>query len=348
MKKFLLGTLLTLLLIPANLVLAQLAPPTIFDLVGEISVHGNKPEKLEKVIITMNEEMQGISEEGGKYEIFEFSENLIPHPPLTNNSARISFSKDGYKTITINIIKDGVTYYVNDKSNILKEDPKNKDTYRLDFAMAKDIRDLITGTALDDNGNPMKNVTVRANPIGGGKNQSAITNVIGGYTIRGIRGDHDYKVTFEHNAYQMVELPNLVTTTADATAPVSGTDVTFVEKSSSADMENDIEAITGFGCDDLMPKYLVGANCVDNKNLKGDASDVTNVIQKFGSKLTTLMGVIAVLMIIWNAFKIATAAGETEKIAEGNKRILWTVLGLAAAMFAYVVVKTVIILTYVQ
>ena len=57
---------------------------------------------------------------------------------------------------------------------------------------------------------------------------------------------------------------------------------------------------------------------------------------------------IAVVLIVWNAFTIVTAAGDTDKIGNGKKGIMWTILGLALTMFAYIIVKTVIMLTYTQ
>jgi len=41
-------------------------------------------------------------------------------------------------------------------------------------------------------------------------------------------------------------------------------------------MKQNMENITGFGCNDLMPRYLVGANCVENKTLKGDSTDLVD------------------------------------------------------------------------
>jgi len=40
--------------------------------------------------------------------------------------------------------------------------------------------------------------------------------------------------------------------------------------------------------------------------------------------------------------------GDSEQISQGKKCILWTVLGLSVIMFAYIIVKTVIVLTYTQ
>ena len=87
---------------------------------------------------------------------------------------------------------------------------------------------------------------------------------------------------------------------------------------------------------------------MENRKLQGDATDFALWIQKFGGKITAMIGMVAVVLIVWNAFNIVTAAGEMEQIEQGKKGILWTILGLALTMFAYVIVKTVIALTYTQ
>jgi len=43
------------------------------------------------------------------------------------------------------------------------------------------------------------------------------------------------------------------------------------------------------------------------------------LMQKFGSKITSLMGLMAVALIVYNAFIIVTALGDTEKISQEKK-----------------------------
>ena len=44
-------------------------------------------------------------------------------------------------------------------------------------------------------------------------------------------------------------------------------------------------------------------------------------MKKFGGKITGMIGMIAVLFIIWNSFKIVTAAGDETKISEAKQGI---------------------------
>jgi hypothetical protein len=124
--------------------------------------------------------------------------------------------------------------------------------------------------------------------------------------------------------------------------------IEFEKKTISGKQQQNMENITGFGCNETMSKYLVGANCVENSNLKGDATDIAVWIQKFGGKITGIISMIAVVLIVWNAFNLVTAVGDTDKITNSKNGIMWTIIGLAVTMFAYIIVKTVIILTYTQ
>ena len=64
----------------------------------------------------------------------------------------------------------------------------------------------------------------------------------------------------------------------------------------SLSRQNALSDITGLDCDELMPKYLVGANCAENSDLEGDATDIAVWIQKFGGKITGMISMIAVVL----------------------------------------------------
>ena len=98
--------------------------------------------------------------------------------------------------------------------------------------------------------------------------------------------------------------------------------------------------------DGLLPKYLVGANCEDE--LKGDARDITYWIQRFSKQITTFIAAVAVLLIAWNAFGLVTAGGDSDQIATNKKALIWVGAGLLLTVFAYVIVKTIISLTFLQ
>ena len=99
-------------------------------------------------------------------------------------------------------------------------------------------------------------------------------------------------------------------------------------------------------CKQLLPKYLVGASC--DPDLYGDARDITYWIQKFSGKITTFIAALAVLLIAWNAFGLVMAGGDTDTIATSKKALMWVGIGLLLVIFAYVIVKTAISLSFMQ
>ncbi len=124
--------------------------------------------------------------------------------------------------------------------------------------------------------------------------------------------------------------------------------IRFKKATGRKKFQENLTNITGFKCSELMPKYLVGANCLENNTLEGDATDLAYYIQKFGGMITRLIGLLAVALIVFYGFRIATAAGDDEQISNAKKGIMWTIIGLALTMFAYIIVKSVIMLTYTQ
>ena len=97
--------------------------------------------------------------------------------------------------------------------------------------------------------------------------------------------------------------------------------------------------------DQLRPKYLVGANW-DDREYTGDARDFTYWFQRFGGKLTGFVAIIAVLFMTQQGVAIVLSAGSDDTISKAKKAIQWTFIGLAVVVFAYVIVKTLISLTY--
>ena len=91
------------------------------------------------------------------------------------------------------------------------------------------------------------------------------------------------------------------------------------------------------------PLHLVGAG--DNA-ISGDASDLTKFLQNIMAGFTGLVVTIAIFFIVFNAFTLITAAGDSDKISGAKKAITWTAVGIVVIMVSYVLVKTVIFLAY--
>lgn len=93
----------------------------------------------------------------------------------------------------------------------------------------------------------------------------------------------------------------------------------------------------------VYPEHLVGA---DEKSLQGDASDITLFFQRFANGLTILAGSIAILFLIINGFLLVVSTGNTDQVSTAKKGILWSVISLFLIIFSYIIVKTVLSLTY--
>ena len=82
----------------------------------------------------------------------------------------------------------------------------------------------------------------------------------------------------------------------------------------------------------------------------GTSSDAFDIVYFFRKvlidPLLKFAAAIAVFMIIWNAQSLVLAAGNSETIGNAKKGLIWSAVGLGAIVFSYVVVKTVIFLSY--
>lgn len=70
-------------------------------------------------------------------------------------------------------------------------------------------------------------------------------------------------------------------------------------------------------------------------NPLGTTSTVMDLLKKIVDFLLVIASPIAAIMIIWGAFQILFAAGDTEKFATGKRTILYTVIGLAVILVGW-------------
>lgn len=84
----------------------------------------------------------------------------------------------------------------------------------------------------------------------------------------------------------------------------------------------------------------------DNGQAKGDgvgnASVSTDWVKNVINFLLYAIGVIAVIMIIWGGIKYATSAGDSNKVTSAKNTILYAVIGLIVAIFAFAIVNFVL------
>ena len=58
--------------------------------------------------------------------------------------------------------------------------------------------------------------------------------------------------------------------------------------------------------------------------------------------LLIAVGILAAIMIVISGIKIATSAGESEKVKNAKNTLLWSVIGLALALMARLIIEIVI------
>ena len=111
-------------------------------------------------------------------------------------------------------------------------------------------------------------------------------------------------------------------------------------------------ATGGDDLDKVTPKFLPGARgsdgkAISGKEMQGTAADVTSTVQKAINTLIGFAGVIAVLFFVWHGAILVFSVGGSEEITKAKKGLTWSAVGLVVIIFAYVVVKSIIAITYV-
>ncbi|MFZ1484403.1 MAG: pilin [Candidatus Saccharimonadales bacterium] len=78
-------------------------------------------------------------------------------------------------------------------------------------------------------------------------------------------------------------------------------------------------------------------NCDNPKGL-----NLSNVIKQVITILGTVIGIVAVIMIMVGGFKYITASGDSSKVSSAKNTIIYAVIGLVIAALAQVIVRYVI------
>lgn len=71
-------------------------------------------------------------------------------------------------------------------------------------------------------------------------------------------------------------------------------------------------------------------------------ADAGSIIKTIVNALLFLIGVVAVIMIIWAGVQYTTSAGDSSKVATAKNTIVYAVVGLIVAIFAYAIVNFVV------
>ena len=83
-----------------------------------------------------------------------------------------------------------------------------------------------------------------------------------------------------------------------------------------------------------------GINAATTDEMKNKQIDGSNgVIRIVSNILIWVVGIVAVIMIVWSGFKYITAAGDSGKIASAKSSLIYAIVGLIIAILAYAIVN---------
>ena len=81
-----------------------------------------------------------------------------------------------------------------------------------------------------------------------------------------------------------------------------------------------------------------GGNC----NEAGSGSTVNRIVAVVVNILSTLVGIVAVIMVILGGFKYVTSNGDTSNVQSAKNTILFAIVGLVVVALAQVIVRFVL------
>ncbi|MCB9809496.1 hypothetical protein H6771_00780 [Candidatus Peribacteria bacterium] len=111
-------------------------------------------------------------------------------------------------------------------------------------------------------------------------------------------------------------------------------------------LDEGLSRILPEGASNIRPAYLVGAGKVA-RPMRADVAEITNQIQKLTNGLTLGAATIAVVFIVFYGVQIALGSGGNDTEAQKHlQKLLLAVAGLVLIIFAYIIVRTIVAITY--
>ncbi|MEK9195824.1 MAG: pilin [Patescibacteria group bacterium] len=119
-----------------------------------------------------------------------------------------------------------------------------------------------------------------------------------------------------------------------------GTNTAFADSKSElcSGANLDISGKTPDGCGDT-------SQCTDNKDDKTNycpASKLNTLINNIVNILSVIVGVVAVIMIIYGGFRYITSGGDSGSVTTAKNTIIYALVGLVIVALAQVIVKFVL------
>lgn len=105
--------------------------------------------------------------------------------------------------------------------------------------------------------------------------------------------------------------------------------------------------VVGFAAATLAPTITVSAADLDPCTLNpgmcaGKETDVNNVFKIIVNVLIFIVGIIAVIMIIVSGIRYTASAGNSSGVAGAKNTLIYSIVGLVIAIFAYAVVNFIV------
>ena len=88
-----------------------------------------------------------------------------------------------------------------------------------------------------------------------------------------------------------------------------------------------------------------GVNSAQGEGAAGEISDPGNLVKTIVNALLWLIGILSVIMLIWGGITYTTSAGDSNKVTSAKNTIMYAVIGLVVAIFAYAIVNFVVLKT---
>ena len=82
------------------------------------------------------------------------------------------------------------------------------------------------------------------------------------------------------------------------------------------------------------PGLMLAAEGTSLPNFLGKGATFPTLLERIVDFLLTLAGPLAVIMILWAAFLYITSSGNTGRIEQAHKVILWTVVGVGVLILS--------------
>ena len=111
------------------------------------------------------------------------------------------------------------------------------------------------------------------------------------------------------------------------------------------------DTVSAFSLKDALGRHGTGAGTPGfmpgtHDKYRDSTKSVTTVTQKIINVVVYLAGVIAVFFVVFNAGKLVLQGGDDSELGNAKKGFIWAAVGLGVIIFSYVIVKTIVSLTY--